>query len=190
MPVLCDDGDTWPTGAHHAAPVIYAWTSATGNNGSAFAGITADTMFLDIGLGIAMLLGCYAIIIPLLEIAAKPKMPESAGTFPTHGPLFVGLMIGVIMAIGGVEYVSALCLGPVAERYKLLAGAMFRCREKPATRPSRSIDTIHYLPSALPLPAFAFNRIAAIVAPRPCEANDAGEGGDDDASMVRRTDAA
>jgi K+-transporting ATPase ATPase A chain len=76
-----------------------------------------------------MLLGRYAIIVPVLAIAgaiaAKPKMSESAGTFPTHGPLFIGLMIGVILAIGGLEYVPALCLGPVAEHYKLLTGATF-----------------------------------------------------------------
>jgi K+-transporting ATPase ATPase A chain len=116
-------------GPHGLSQLMYAWTSATGNNGSAFAGITADTLFLDTGLGIAMLLGRYAIIVPVLAIAgavaAKPKMPESAGTFPTHGPLFVGLMIGVILAIGGLEYVPALCLGPVAEHYRLLAGATF-----------------------------------------------------------------
>jgi K+-transporting ATPase ATPase A chain len=116
-------------GPHGLSQLLYAWTSTTGNNGSAFAGITADTAFLDVGLGIAMLLGRYAIIVPVLAIAgaiaAKPKMPESAGTFPTHGPLFIGLMIGVILAIGGLEYVPALCLGPVAEHYKLLTGATF-----------------------------------------------------------------
>jgi K+-transporting ATPase ATPase A chain len=116
-------------GPHGLTQLLYAWSSTTGNNGSAFGGITADTMFLDVGSGIAMLLGRYAVIVPVLAIAgavaAKPKMPESAGTFPTHGPLFVGLMIGVILAIGGLEYVPALCLGPVAEHYKLLAGATF-----------------------------------------------------------------
>jgi K+-transporting ATPase ATPase A chain len=116
-------------GPHGLSQLLYAWTSATGNNGSAFAGITADTAFLDVGLGIAMLVGRYAIIVPVLAIAgaiaAKPKMAESAGTFPTHGPLFIGLMIGVILAIGGLEYVPALCLGPVAEHYKLLTGATF-----------------------------------------------------------------
>jgi K+-transporting ATPase ATPase A chain len=116
-------------GPHGLSQLLYAWTSTTGNNGSAFAGITADTPFLDTALGIAMLLGRYAVIVPVLAIAgavaAKPKMPESAGTFPTHGPLFVGLMIGVILAIGGLEYVPALCLGPVAEHYKLLAGVTF-----------------------------------------------------------------
>jgi K+-transporting ATPase ATPase A chain len=116
-------------GPHGLTQLLYAWTSTTGNNGSAFAGIAADTPFLDTALGIAMLLGRYAVIVPVLAIAgavaAKPKMPESAGTFPTHGPLFVGLMIGVILAIGGLEYVPALCLGPVAEHYKLLAGVTF-----------------------------------------------------------------
>ena len=116
-------------GPHGLSQLLYAWTSATGNNGSAFAGITADTTFLDIGLGIAMLLGRYAVIVPVLAIAgaiaAKPKMPESAGTLPTHGLLFVSLMIGVILAIGGLEYVPALCLGPMAEHYKLLGGAVY-----------------------------------------------------------------
>jgi K+-transporting ATPase ATPase A chain len=117
------------TGPHGLTQLLYAWTSATGNNGSVFAGITADTAFLDTALGIAMLVGRYAVIVLVLAIAgavaAKPKMAESTGTFPTHGPLFVGLMIGVILAIGGLEYVPALCLGPVAEHYKLLAGVTF-----------------------------------------------------------------
>jgi K+-transporting ATPase ATPase A chain len=116
-------------GPHGLSQLLYTWSSATGNNGSAFAGITADTPFLDTGLGIAMLLGRYAVVVPVLAIsgavAAKPKMPESAGTFPTHGPLFVGLMIGVILAIGGLEYVPALCLGPIAEHYKLLADTLY-----------------------------------------------------------------
>ncbi len=116
-------------GPHGLSQLLYAWSSAAGNNGSAFAGITADTAFLDIGLGVAMVLGRYAVIVPVLAIAgaiaAKPKMPESAGTFPTHGALFVGLMIGVILAIGGLEYVPALCLGPIAEHYKLLTGTVY-----------------------------------------------------------------
>jgi K+-transporting ATPase ATPase A chain len=116
-------------GPHGLSQMLYAWSSTTGNNGSAFAGLTADTLFLDTGLGLAMMLGRYAFIIPVLAIAGaigrKPKMAESIGTFPTHGPLFIGLMIGVIVAMGGLEYMPALCLGPVAEHYKLVAGTTF-----------------------------------------------------------------
>ncbi len=109
--------------------MLYAFSSATGNNGSAFAGITADTPFLDYGLGICMLLGRFAFLVPVLAIAgslaAKPKLPPSAGTFPTHGPLFIGLLIGVILILGGLQFLPALSLGPLAEHYSMLAGKTF-----------------------------------------------------------------
>ena len=113
-------------GPHGLTEMLYAWTSATGNNGSAFAGLTADTPLLDWGLGISMILGRFAFLIPILAIAgslaAKPKLGSSAGTFPTHGPLFVGLLIGTILILGGLQYLPALALGPLAEHGALLAG--------------------------------------------------------------------
>jgi len=116
-------------GPHGLSEMLYAFSSATGNNGSAFAGITADTPLLDYGLGVAMLLGRFAFMIPVLAIAgslaAKPKLPPSAGTFPTHGPLFIGLLIGVILILGGLQFLPALSLGPLAEHYSMLAGKTF-----------------------------------------------------------------
>jgi K+-transporting ATPase ATPase A chain len=116
-------------GPHGLSEMLYAYTSATGNNGSAFAGLSADTPWLDITLGIAMLLGRFAYLVPVLAIAgslaAKPKLPESAGTFPTHGPLFIGLMVGVILIMGGLQFMPALSLGPIAEHFALLAGHTF-----------------------------------------------------------------
>ncbi len=112
-------------GPHGLSEMLYAWTSATGNNGSAFAGLAADTKLLDYGLGVAMLLGRFAFMIPVLAIAgslaAKPKLAASAGSFPTDGPLFVGLLIGVILILGGLQFLPALSLGPLAEHYAMLA---------------------------------------------------------------------
>jgi K+-transporting ATPase ATPase A chain len=116
-------------GPHGLSEMLYAWTSATGNNGSAFAGISADTPLLDYGLGIAMLLGRFAFLIPVMAIAgslaAKPKLAESSGTFPTHGPLFIGLLIGVIIILGGLQYLPALALGPLAEHVSMIAGTTY-----------------------------------------------------------------
>ena len=116
-------------GPHGLSEMLYAWTSATGNNGSAFAGLSADTPLLDYGLALAMLLGRFAFLVPVLAIAgslaAKPKLPPSAGTFPTHGPLFVGLLIGVILILGGLQFLPALSLGPLAEHFAMLAGRTF-----------------------------------------------------------------
>jgi K+-transporting ATPase ATPase A chain len=113
-------------GPHGLSEMLYAFTSATGNNGSAFGGITADTPWLDTTLGIAMLLGRFGYLVPVLAIAgslgAKPKLPPSAGTFPTHGALFIGLMVGVILIMGGLQFMPALSLGPIAEHYTLAAG--------------------------------------------------------------------
>ncbi len=114
---------------HGLSEMLYAWTSATANNGSAFAGLSADTPLLDIGLAIAMLLGRFAFLVPVLAIAgslaAKPKSPPSAGTFPTHGPLFVGLLIGVIIILGGLQFMPALSLGPLAEHFEMLSGKTY-----------------------------------------------------------------
>ena len=117
------------TGPHGLSEMLYAWTSATGNNGSAFAGLSADTPLLDYGLGVAMLLGRFAFLVPVLAIAGsvagKPKLAPSAGTFPTDGPLFIGLLIGVILILGGLQFLPALSLGPLAEHFSLLAGTTY-----------------------------------------------------------------
>ncbi|HQU02791.1 MAG TPA: potassium-transporting ATPase subunit KdpA, partial [Acetobacteraceae bacterium] len=116
-------------GPHGLSEMLYAWTSATENNGSAMAGISANTNLLDYGLGAAMAFGRFAFLIPVLAIAgslaAKPKLPPSAGTFPTTGPLFIGLLIGVIIILGGLQFMPADTLGPVAEHYLLASGKLF-----------------------------------------------------------------
>jgi K+-transporting ATPase ATPase A chain len=116
-------------GPHGLSEMLYAWSSATENNGSAFGGLTADTPLLDYGLGAAMLFGRFAFMIPILciagSLAAKPKLPESAGTFPTDGPLFIGLLVGVIIILGGLQFLPADTLGPLAEHFLLGAGKTF-----------------------------------------------------------------
>lgn len=116
-------------GPHGFTEMLYAYASAAGNNGSAFAGLTANSPFWNTTLAIAMLVGRFAMIVPMLAVAgalaAKPRVPESAGTFPTHGPLFVGLMVGVILIIGGLTFFPALALGPIAEHAAMLAGQAF-----------------------------------------------------------------
>jgi K+-transporting ATPase ATPase A chain len=116
-------------GPHGLSEMLYAYTSATGNNGSAFGGLTADTPWLDITLGIAMLLGRFAYVVPVMAIAgslaAKIKVPESGGTFPTHTPLFASLLAGVILILGGLQFLPSLALGPLAEHFVMRAGTTF-----------------------------------------------------------------
>jgi len=116
-------------GPHGLTEMLYAFTSAAGNNGSAFGGLSADTPWLDTTLGIAMLLGRFAYVVPVMAIAgslaAKPKLAESTGTFPTHGALFAGLLAGVILILGGLQFMPALALGPLAEHFVLTAGRTF-----------------------------------------------------------------
>ncbi|MBE9603599.1 potassium-transporting ATPase subunit KdpA [Acetobacteraceae bacterium H6797] len=116
-------------GPHGLTEMLYAYTSAAGNNGSAFGGLTADTPWLDTTLGIAMLLGRFAYVVPVMAIAGslamKPKTPEGAGTLPTHGPLFAGLLAGVILILGGLQFLPSLALGPLAEHVVMLAGKTF-----------------------------------------------------------------
>jgi len=111
-------------GAHGLSEILYAYSSATGNNGSAFGGLTANTPWWNTTLGIAMLLGRFAYVVPVLAIAgslaAKPKLGVTAGTFPTDGPLFVGLLIGVILIMGGLQFFPALALGPIVEQFQVL----------------------------------------------------------------------
>ncbi|MGE3835985.1 MAG: potassium-transporting ATPase subunit KdpA [Acidimicrobiia bacterium] len=113
----------WNSGAHGFSEILYAFTSAGNNNGSAFAGITAATHWMDTTLGIAMLVGRFFLIIPVLALAGslaqKRVMPATTGTFPTHSPLFVGLTIGVVVIVGGLTFFPALALGPIVEHLSL-----------------------------------------------------------------------
>ncbi|MBW8318096.1 MAG: potassium-transporting ATPase subunit KdpA [Rhizobium sp.] len=117
------------SGPHGLSEILYAYTSATGNNGSAFGGLTGNTPWYNTTLGLAMLLGRFAYAIPVMAIAgslaAKVKSPASAGTFPTDGPLFVGLLIGIILILGGLQFLPALVLGPIVEHFAMLAGQTF-----------------------------------------------------------------
>jgi K+-transporting ATPase ATPase A chain len=116
-------------GPHGFSEILYAFTSATGNNGSAFAGISANTIFYNTTLGFAMLIGRFAMIVPMVAVAgslaAKKQVPPSAGTFPTHGALFVGLLIGVVLIVGGLTYFPAVALGPIVEHAAMQAGTLF-----------------------------------------------------------------
>ena len=116
-------------GPHGLSEMLYAWSSATENNGSAFGGISGDTNLLDYGLGIAMLLGRFGFWIPIMAIAGslgpKIKLAPSAGTFPTHGLLFMCLLGGVIIIMGGLQFLPALSLGPIAEHYVMLSGKTY-----------------------------------------------------------------
>jgi K+-transporting ATPase ATPase A chain len=116
-------------GPHGFSEILYAYTSATGNNGSAFAGISANTFFYNTTIGIAMFVGRFLMIVPMMAIAgslaAKKIVPASAGTFPTHGPVFVGLVVGVILILGGLTFFPALALGPLVEHLAMNAGTLF-----------------------------------------------------------------
>ncbi len=116
-------------GPHGFTEVLYAYVSQTGNNGSAFAGLSANTLFYNITGAIAMLVGRFWMIIPKMAIAgslaAKKSIPASAGTFPTTGGLFIGLVIGVIVIIGGLTFFPALALGPIVEQLAMNAGTLF-----------------------------------------------------------------
>jgi len=116
-------------GPHGLTEMLYAYTSAVGNNGSAFAGINANTPYFNTTIGIAMLFGRFLMMIPLLaaagSLAQKKLVPVSAGTFPTHGPLFVGLLVGVIVIVGALTFFPALSLGPVVEHFFMNAGRLW-----------------------------------------------------------------
>src|SRR5471030_346867 len=112
-------------GAHGFSEILYAFSSAANNNGSAFAGLSANTPFYNIALAVAMWFGRFAMIVPILAIAgslaAKKRLEANAGTMPTHGPMFVGLLIGVVALVGVLNYVPALALGPVVEHLQVFA---------------------------------------------------------------------
>ena len=116
-------------GPHGLSEVLYAYTSVVGNNGSAFGGFSANTMYLNVTLGLAMLFGRFLMLIPLLaaagSLAAKKQVPVSAGTFPTHGPLFVALLVGVVVIVGALTFFPALSLGPVVEHFLMLQGRLW-----------------------------------------------------------------
>ncbi len=116
-------------GPHGFSEILYAYTSGTGNNGSAFAGISANTLFYNTTIGLAMFIGRFLMIVPMVAIAgslaAKKIVPASAGTFPTNGPLFVGLVVGVILIVGGLTFFPALALGPIVEHFAMLAGTLY-----------------------------------------------------------------
>ena len=109
--------------------MLYAYTSATENNGSAFAGITVNTPWYNLTLGLAMLIGRFLFMIPMLaaagSLAAKKKVPVTSGTFPTHGPLFVGLLVGTVLIVGALTFFPALSLGPIVEHFLMHSGKLF-----------------------------------------------------------------
>lgn len=116
-------------GPHGFSEILYAFTSAVGNNGSAFAGLTANTPFYNGLLGIAMWLGRFFVIIPMLAIAgslaAKKYTPATAGSFPTTGPLWTGLLIGIVLIVGGLTFLPSLALGPIADHLAMIRGQLF-----------------------------------------------------------------
>jgi len=116
-------------GPHGLSEIVYAYVSATGNNGSAFNGITVNNYWYNTTLGIAMLVGRFLMIIPMMAIAGnlatKKIVPPSAGTFPVYTPLFVVLLIGVILIVGALTFFPMLSLGPIVEHYLIKAGTIF-----------------------------------------------------------------
>jgi K+-transporting ATPase ATPase A chain len=116
-------------GPHGFSEILYAFTSAVANNGSAFAGLTANTPYYNGLLGVAMWVGRFFIIVPMLAIAgslaAKKYTPESAGSFPTTGGLWVGLLVGIILVLGGLTFLPSLALGPIADHLAMIRGQLF-----------------------------------------------------------------
>ena len=117
------------TGPHGLSEILYAYTSATGNNGSAFAGLNANSDFYNVTLGVAIFFGRFWMIVPLLwiagSLAAKKKVAESAGTFPVDGPVFVFLLTSVVLIVGALTFFPALSLGPIVEHFLMGAGKLF-----------------------------------------------------------------
>ena len=116
-------------GPHGFSEILYAYTSAAANNGSAFGGLTGNTDWYNITIGLGMLTGRFLMIVPALAMAgslvAKKAAAESAGTFPTHGLLFIGLLVGVILIVGGLTFFPALALGPLVEHFAMIRGQSF-----------------------------------------------------------------
>jgi K+-transporting ATPase ATPase A chain len=122
-------GNIGNSGPHGLSEIIYAYASGAGNNGSAFAGITVNTPWYDLTIGLAMLMGRFLFLIPLLaaagSLAGKKKAPSTSGTFPTHGPLFVGLLVGTVVIVGALTFFPALSLGPIVEHFLMQSGKLF-----------------------------------------------------------------
>jgi len=116
-------------GPHGFSEILYAYTSQTGNNGSAFAGLSGNTPFYNLTGAAAMMIGRFAVMVPVLAIAgslaAKKLVPASAGTFPTDNGVFVALLLGVIIITGGLIYFPALALGPLVEHLQMMAGSLY-----------------------------------------------------------------
>jgi potassium-transporting ATPase potassium-binding subunit len=116
-------------GPHGFSEILYAYTSTTGNNGSAFGGINTNTPWYNLTLGLAMLIGRFLFLIPLLgaagSLAMKKKVPSTSGTLPTHGPMFVGLLVGAVLLVGALTFFPALALGPIVEHYLMDSGKLF-----------------------------------------------------------------
>ncbi|HEU0123697.1 MAG TPA: potassium-transporting ATPase subunit KdpA [Bryobacteraceae bacterium] len=117
------------SGPHGFSEILYAYASGTGNNGSAFAGLSANTPWYNLSLGLSMLLGRFLIIIPMLaaagSLAAKKRAPATSGTFPTHGALFAGLLVGTILILGALTFFPALSLSPIVEHFLMQEGRLF-----------------------------------------------------------------
>ena len=115
-------------GPHGFSEILYALTSAVGNNGSAFAGLTAGTPWYNGVLGVAMWAGRFFVIVPMLAIAgslaAKRRTPAGAGSFPTTGGLWVGLLVGIILVLGGLTFLPSLALGPIADHLAMIRGQL------------------------------------------------------------------
>ncbi|WP_310637074.1 potassium-transporting ATPase subunit KdpA [Delftia acidovorans] len=116
-------------GPHGFSEVLYAYASGTANNGSAFAGLNANTPFFNTTIGLAMLAGRYLTLLPMLalagSLAAKPTVPAGPGTFPTATPLFMGLLVFVVVVVGGLTFLPSLALGPVVEQLQMLSGQVY-----------------------------------------------------------------
>jgi K+-transporting ATPase ATPase A chain len=116
-------------GPHGFSEILYAYSSAGGNNGSAFAGLNANTPWWNTTMGLAMLAGRFLMIVPALAIAGsmvgKKVVPAGLGTFPTNGPLFAFLLVGVVLIVGALTFLPALALGPIVEHFLANAGKLF-----------------------------------------------------------------
>jgi K+-transporting ATPase ATPase A chain len=116
-------------GPHGLSEILYAYSSGSGNNGSAFAGINANTPWYNLTIGLSMLMGRFLVILPMLAVAgslaAKKAVPVSSGTFPTHGPLFVGLLIGTVVIVGALTFFPVLSLAPIVEHFLMHSGQLF-----------------------------------------------------------------
>jgi potassium-transporting ATPase potassium-binding subunit len=117
------------SGPHGFSEILYAYSSGTGNNGSAFAGLTTNTPWYNTTLGLAMLFGRFAMIVPIValagSLASKKHIPAGPGTFPVSGPLFTVLLIGTVLLVGALTYFPALVLGPIIEHFLMHAGKLF-----------------------------------------------------------------